>query len=49
MHLKLVDVIALGNGPKAEKAFFEHVDHAMNAYLRTYQLTRDLRREPDPG
>jgi DNA-binding GntR family transcriptional regulator len=40
MHLKLVDVIALGNGPKAEKAFFEHVDHAMKGYLRTYGLTK---------
>jgi DNA-binding GntR family transcriptional regulator len=40
MHLKLLDVLALGNGPKAEKAFFEHVDHAMKGFLRTYGLSK---------
>lgn len=49
MHLKLVEVIALGNGSKAEKAFFEHVDHAMKGYLRTYGLTKGVRRESDPS
>lgn len=40
MHLKLADIIALGNGPKAEKAFFEHVDYAMQTFLRLHGLSK---------
>ena len=49
MHLKLVEVIALGNGSKAEKAFFEHVDNAMKGYLRTYGLTKVDGRKSEPS
>ena len=40
MHLKLVEVIALESGPKAEKALFEPVDNPMQSSLRTYGLTK---------
>jgi len=49
MRLKLAEVIALGNGSKAEKAFFEHVDNAMKGYLRTYGLTKVDGRKSEPS
>jgi DNA-binding GntR family transcriptional regulator len=40
IHLKLVDVIASGNGIKAEKANYEHVNYSMQQFIRSHGLPK---------
>ena len=48
-HFKLIKIIASGNGAKAEKASYEHVDYSMQKFLSSHGLPKKTSAGPTPG